>query len=199
MRGLVVGLTGYAGAGKDEAAKVLTRVGWVRVSFADPLRQALLNLDPIIDHKLDWNWHTHEVRLAEVVKSIGWEESKRSYPEIRRLLQKLGTEAGRDIHGHNCWTQIAERSMTQAMLTGKSCVLTDVRFPNELALVKQFGGILIRIERPGVGPVNSHVSDKQAFAAEDIYATLTNDGSPEKLQADLVTTITRWIGQFPPE
>ena len=194
MRSLIVGLTGYAGVGKDEAAKCLTRVGWERVSFADPLRKALYNLNPLLP-----GMQVDTIRLQDVVDALGWEEAKRGYPEIRALLQRMGTEAGRDIHGQNCWTRIAEQSMLQALLTSKSCILTDVRFPNELALIKQHGGIIIRIERPGVGPVNSHVSDQQAFDPSDIYATLTNDGSIDKLRGELVTTITRWIGQFPPE
>ncbi len=36
---MLVGLTGYAGSGKDAAAAGLTAIGWKRVSFAEPLRK----------------------------------------------------------------------------------------------------------------------------------------------------------------
>jgi dephospho-CoA kinase len=37
----LIGLSGYAGAGKDEVAKILAECEWRRASFADPLRAAL--------------------------------------------------------------------------------------------------------------------------------------------------------------
>lgn len=193
MRSLIVGLTGYAGVGKDEAAKCLTRVGWERVSFADPLRRSLYNLNPLIP-----GMQVEMIRLRDVVDALGWEESKRAYPEIRQLLQRQGTEAGRDIHGQNCWTAIAERSMSDCVLRGRSCVLTDVRFPNEVALVRQYCGIVIRITRPGIGPANAHTSEIP-IPDNEIFATIENDGDVTKLYGNLVGTITKWIGQWPAE
>jgi hypothetical protein len=38
-------------------------------------------------------------------------------------------------------------------------VITDVRFPNEADAIKQEEGILIRVNRSGVGPVNDHESE----------------------------------------
>ena len=45
---MIIGLTGYAGAGKDEAANALTAQGWRRFSFADAVRELLLEINPII-------------------------------------------------------------------------------------------------------------------------------------------------------
>ncbi len=38
-------------------------------------------------------------------------------------------------------------------------VITDVRFPNEAQAIKEKGGYVIRIDRPGVKPINDHPSE----------------------------------------
>jgi hypothetical protein len=56
--------------------------------------------------------------------------------------------------------------------------VTDIRFANEAAMIRDLGGVLVRVERPGVGPVNEHVSEVMPFEADH---TLLNDGSIEQL------------------
>ena len=55
-------------------------------------------------------------------------------------------------------------------------VFTDVRFPDEAAMIRRRGGALWRIERPGATPVRAHVSET---AAADVAAdrTVVNDGT----------------------
>jgi hypothetical protein len=55
-----------------------------------------------------------------------------------------------------------------------------VRFANEAAYIVRNGGIVIRIDRPGVGPVNGHASENVDAVAAD--ATVVNDGTPAELQ-----------------
>ena len=43
---MLVGITGYAGSGKDTAALALLNNGFERRAFADPLRAGLLGIDP---------------------------------------------------------------------------------------------------------------------------------------------------------
>jgi hypothetical protein len=38
-------------------------------------------------------------------------------------------------------------------------IITDCRFPNEAQAIKDKGGIIIRIDRPGIKPVNAHPSE----------------------------------------
>ena len=38
-------------------------------------------------------------------------------------------------------------------------IITDTRFPNEAQAIKDRGGIIIRIDRPGVKPINNHPSE----------------------------------------
>lgn len=167
----LIGFAGYAEVGKDSAADALCSIGWERVAFADPLRGALLTLNPVV-------YDQGCVRVQEAVTAMGWTAAKRTYPEIRRLLQVLGTEVCRGNFGKDCWVKIAENRIRELLKAGKKVVVTDVRFENEAALIHKLRGVVVRIHRPGRVPVNAHVSDAQRF---DANHELTNDGTLDDL------------------
>ncbi|MDP5128626.1 MAG: hypothetical protein NWP37_02495, partial [Pontimonas sp.] len=81
------------------------------------------------------------------MNGVGWEEAKRSYPDVRRLLQNLGTEAIRALDP-GFWVRIA---MKKALEADGPVVFIDTRFPNEIDAIRRQGGILVRVERPGCG------------------------------------------------
>jgi hypothetical protein len=163
---VVVGFTGYAQSGKDTAAEFLVEKGFRRLAFADILRTSLYALNPIVD--VD---HSHvftgggelaatfdtTLRVRDIVDGIGWDRAKVEYPEIRQLLQRLGTEVGRELFGENFWVE----RVTRQIHNGDRVVITDVRFPNEEAAVHNLGGKVFRIVRPGNGAANTHASEQQ--------------------------------------
>jgi hypothetical protein len=60
-------------------------------------------------------------------------------------------------------------------------VLTDLRYANELARLRQLGGVFVRVIRPGVGPVNDHPSET-ALDDQPADVTVINDASLAKLE-----------------
>lgn len=162
----IIAFSGYARAGKDEAAKVLVnQYGFRRIAYADKLRAALYTLNPIVSYVV---WRDGDgnrilptedtyVTLQNVIDTYGWDGYKASEygPEIRRLIQHLGTEVARDILGENVWVDAALRNVGD----DEKIVITDCRFPNEAQAVKDRGGYVVRIERPGVGPASDHPSE----------------------------------------
>jgi hypothetical protein len=170
--GLVIGLCGYAGSGKDCAARGLTAGGWLRIAFADGIRDVLIGINPKV---------AGPYCLREVVATSGWDEAKK-YAEIRRLLQYTGT-AVRAVIGDNAWVSVAEMKMFEA--GSQNVICTDTRFPAEVDMIREFGGAIVRITRPGVGPVNGHNSETAIDDIEPDY-NIVNDGTAEELQAKLV-------------
>lgn len=167
-----IALSGFAGAGKDEAAKVLVNeYCFTRIAFADPMREAMYALDPWVSV-----CGGHVESLSAAVDRMGWDKAKREYTEIRRLLQVFGTEVGREMFGANFWVDLAMRNASQF----ERVVFTDCRFENEAQAVREAGGQVWRITRPGVGPVNGHVSDKGLPDAL-VDRTIHNEGSVEDL------------------
>jgi hypothetical protein len=143
----IIGLVGYARTGKDTVAATLADFDFQRLSFADPIRNAVYALNPYVTEA--------GLRIQNLVDMLGWDAVKVQYPEVRRLMQVFGTEVAREQWSDSFWLDLAFNQMTEE---GKY-VITDVRFPNEAEAVRTHGGTLWRIVRPGVGPVNGHASD----------------------------------------
>lgn len=165
----LLGLCGYARSGKDSVAWRLHRWGYQRVAFADALRQVCYDLNPTIE--------LHAGRCAtlqSVVDTLGWEMTKTTYSDARRVLQRMGTEVGRAYFGANVWIDLA-----MAKITGPT-VFTDVRFPNEADAIRERGGQVWRIERHGYGPVNGHASET-AMDGYDVDWVIWNSGTLDEL------------------
>jgi hypothetical protein len=146
-----VGVIGRKRAGKDSfAARLVEAHGFVRYAFADPIKAAVLALDPLVPMPDS----VHPWRLSEVVASHGWEDAK-DVPEVRRLLQHFGTGL-RDTLGANVWRDYALRKVD---LEPRPVVITDVRFPNEASAIASRGGVLVRVVRPGLEHSDTHVSE----------------------------------------
>ncbi len=165
----LIGVSGRKRSGKDTfAARLISDHGFTKVAFAEPMRAMLKAQDPIVD------WIGDDVRIDPIhlTDVLGpdddWETAK-ELPEVRRLLQDLGTEAGRAILGENVWVDAAFRVVDE--IPGP-VVITDVRFPNEADAVDhwshyngdRFGqvrthGLLVRVTRPGLPEDDLHPSE----------------------------------------
>jgi len=166
----LVAFTGFAQTGKDSATKILEKLGYTRLSFADPVRQGIYNINPlIIIFPDEFNYEELKeefikgsrgnlvLRLKDVVDFLGWDSAKK-IPEVRRLLQYYGTEGIRNILGEDIWIQIVEKFINHNKL--KKVAISDLRFKNELDWVKNNNGKIIKINRQGVNPINNHISDR---------------------------------------
>ncbi|MGW8630572.1 deoxynucleotide monophosphate kinase family protein [Streptomyces sp. NPDC055793] len=178
---LIIGLAGYARSGKNEAAEALVQYGWRQAAYADKLREFLLAVDPVIPGP----YGTGNLRLSILIRDVGWEYAKDHYPEVRALLQRTGTQAGRKLFGSNVWVDALFRDLAEA----PALVITDCRFPNEAQAVADRGGVMIRVERPGVGPAKDKVGrvheSETALDGWRYDHTLINDGSVRDLHLKL--------------
>ena len=163
-RVILLGLTGYRQSGKSTVGRFLQSYGFTPYAFADALRAMAYAINPIIslrgappaslaDMDTDVEW-----RYAELVDLLGYETAK-AIPDMRRFLQHLGTDGLRATFGPNVWVRLlAERLDVTAPARA---VITDVRFASEAAWISERGGTLWRVERPGVGGRDPHVSEKE--------------------------------------
>lgn len=180
---MLIGLLGYAGAGKDTVASLLP--GFERRAFADKLRELALRINPDLCDNL--NGCTY---LGSLVDYHGWDKAKREIPEVRRLLQDLG-QGAREVLGDTVWIDaVLPPALPGFPPTGTydtlDVVITDVRYPNEAERILALGGKLCVVVRPGVDPVNNHASEGYAQWIERFeHSVILNDGSIDdlKLQA----------------
>lgn len=147
---IIIGLTGVAGSGKDTVRGILEReYAFAGIAFADPIRDMLTAL--LNSMGFGTEWMTKRELKEEDIPSLGL-----SY---RKMAQALGTEWGRSLK-ESLWLDIAETKV--AMFEGHDApgvVISDVRFPNEAKWVKDQGGVVWKIIRPGVEPVRAHASE----------------------------------------
>jgi hypothetical protein len=172
--GIVVGLMGYAGAGKSEVARHLReRHGFEAPHIGRPLKRM----------------------LAELLREIGYDETtiarfvdgdlKRSLiPELgvtsTEAQQTLGTEWGRNCVHQDLWLSLWLAKVDAALRAGTHIVQESVRFPNEVAALRARGGRLIEIQRPGVSAFSGHASEIMPGAADLV---IVNDGTIGELQS----------------
>lgn len=175
---MIVGLAGYAGAGKDTAAQCLIERGFRQDAFAAPLKAMAYDINPWIP-----SWSVEGQRLRDMVDDRCWDDAKKN-PHAREFLQNLGG-AVREHLGKGVWVSALRQRWRDS--SRADTVITDVRYENEaLWTLCPFVGakaaehMLIWIDRPGIGPVNDHPSD-QGLVRDYCTHVVVNDGSPEQL------------------
>lgn len=171
----LIGIGGYMTAGKDVAADYLVEHhGFVKLGMSDALSEALYALNPIIPTNLMGADMFERYRVY--VDRLGYTAAKR-HPEVRGLLQRLGTEVGRDIISRSVWIDIVTRRIEARRAQGQPVIVTGMRFQNELNAITRLGGDLVWVDRPGVvAPDTSHASEG-SVGPSDFEYTLNNTGT----------------------
>jgi len=134
---MIIGLAGRAGSGKNTAADILCELmpGARQIAFADPLKRIaadLYNLHP--NQLIDREWK------EQVIPEWGLSP--------RQILQRLGTEVGRQIHPET-WTRYVARQIEARPAV--DWIVTDVRMPNEAAMIARLSGETWWVERASAG------------------------------------------------
>lgn len=187
---MLIAFSGLKGSGKDTAAEVLVNeYGFTRIAFADGVRDAALTIDPIVPvastyGKLDESFNARIAceRLSDLVAAFGWDKIKRDIPEVRRLLQVIGTEFGRSIDP-DIWIQALYNKFPDIGSPETNYVITDCRFDNEVKFVHLKGGDVCWIERPGLVS-DGHASENPALKDKADFI-LHNDDVIEEFQEDV--------------
>jgi hypothetical protein len=175
---MIIGISGYARSGKDTVANYLVENhGFTRLAFADSMREALLRLNPNITVS-----GVQGVSLSSVVGTLGWERLKELSPDVRGLLQRLGTEVGREMFGETFWVDYL---MNKALEVKGDVVISDVRYLNEADAIKMMNGQVWRVNRPGIEAANSHASEIEMDSFNNFDVVITNDTTVEELFLEL--------------
>lgn len=182
----LIGLSGYARSGKDTVGDYLVKHhGFRKVSFAEPMRQALYALNPLV-----WVDDLGAWRVQDIVDEFGWDGYKNSLygQEIRELMQRFGTEVGRKQFGEDFWVDKASKLIDTYLWQDMNVVITDMRFVNEAKAIEALGGQTWRIERDGVVAANAHVSET-ALDTHGFDQLIRNDGSLDELYEKVEQTL----------
>ena len=144
---MIIGIIGLKSAGKDTIADYLVdNYGYKKDSFAKSLKDATAVM---------FNWDremlegsTPEARAEREIPDPWWSERLGMEWSPRFALQHLGTNVLRKQFYDGLWLSSLEHRLLTS--TGDT-VISDVRFPNEVELIRNAGGKLIHVTR-GVVP-----------------------------------------------
>jgi hypothetical protein len=162
---IVIGITGRKRSGKDTIGEYLVdQYGFVRVAFADALKEACKIIFGFTDDQVYGD-------VSKETIDEYWQHSP------REILQKVGTELFREKLPEICnnitnniWIKSVERKINNLMIQGHTrFVITDVRFPNELAFINMVGnrshGVTWKVMRPILKPRHQEPCSTTEIAA----------------------------------
>jgi len=164
----LIGIGYRARAGKDTVGDILEQsFGYERYSFAHILKEVCYMLAGSLESGDEFK---ENVQLCGLTG--------------RQLLIAVG-KALREHVSPNVWIDALD--LPGALVTYDRVVITDVRFPNEAAKIKELGGILIEVRRPGLP--DDLDETETAGAAIKWDHTIVNAGSLEDLEVMVATLL----------
>jgi len=198
---MIIGISGRMGSGKNTVGDIIEKICltnegplFEQRSFAGKLKQIASLLTGVPVEKFE------DQEFKKLNMNPEWGMT------YREFLQRLGTEAMRDGLHTNVWVnalfadynsidkliRITEEGLEEWEEGNyPNWIITDMRFPNEMEVVKEKGGITIRVVRPHgytnphTGeykemPLSYHPSETALDDAEFDYEII-NDGTIEDL------------------
>lgn len=207
---MIIGLVGFIGSGKGTAGDILLKLGFNKASFAGLVKDVtavMFGWDRVL-----LEGDTDESREFREMPDKFW-STKFGYSFTPRLaLQKMGTEAGRNVFHDNFWIDSLEKYLDPTA----DYVITDVRFLNELNFVHNHGGVIIEInngEKPfwyeTAAKANDGYITSNAYMLEEIKihesewrwihpklidGQINNNGTKEDLSDNLLMELTKFYG-----
>lgn len=185
----LLGLSGNKGAGKDTVAEYLRQQGWITISYADTLKNALQIL-------FNWDKSIFDQSTKELIDPV-WNTSP------REMCQLLGTEFLREqckFLNTNIINPLTNQQFTATYhikrthqrildilqyLPNSNIVITDVRFQDELDYIHFMGGSIIKIDRPSLqdNQYSNHPSETfvKSLTKKDVEYYVINDGTIDDL------------------
>jgi len=201
----LIGISGKMGSGKDEVGRIFQELTISKFygqdglilpfyeikKFAYKVKQVAALLTNIEVEKFE----DQDFKAKEL--SDDWFFDNHTLTG-RELLQKVGTEMGRSIHP-DTWVNalfseyvhdLRRRQNPEGGTTISegfpNWIITDVRFPNEADIIKEKGGIMIRINRP-TDIAGGHASETSLDDYDEFDLVIENDGSLDDLYLKVET------------
>lgn len=162
----VYGITGRAGCGKSTFASALGRGrSHCRLAFADPLREVALAI-------FGSAYRTQEEKAC--VDAFWHERLGDDWATGRKILQRVGTEVGRNTIAKDIWLWAMDRRLLAIMASVRDgrmsrpvVTIEDVRFDNEAEYVRELGGKVIHLTRPDM-PENTDAHASEHGVTHDL-------------------------------
>ena len=195
---MIVGISGFAGSGKDTLADFLVPHGFQKISLADPLKKICKDVFDFSDQQLwgpseyrnlpDKRYRREHSLVGNTCICCGQKhqythEFQPCYLTPRYALQLLGTEWGRHCYRH-IWVDYVVKMAAHY----PNVVVPDVRYLNEINRLQSEGAKVVRIVRSSSNPrtgMSHHSSEVEQSQIDDnrFDFVIKNEGTLEDLRS----------------
>lgn len=184
---LLIGITGLAGSGKDTVAKYLK-------SFLIKEMNEKIVILPMAKQLKEMCINYFGLTKYQVYTQEGKKEFLSDYNmTVREFLQKLGTDALRDIISPNIHILMHKNKIKKDNI--KICIVPDVRFENEFNYIKENNNITIFIYgRGGLKNIESkHKSENLHWTNKYNFQYYIDNSHSKKILKNKVFNISQYI------
>ena len=201
---MIIGVSGLAGSGKDAVAEILCRNFPVcRIALADEIKRIIGRL---YGFSVESRWGPSHLRQEESPWFKGL--------TCRRAAQVIGTETARHAHP-DTWGRFCLRDVWDILQgsgydpavgligTGdyQAVVIPDVRFLNEVEVLRKAGAHLWKVVRPGAGltgEAGEHSSEHMSRTTPDSFfdRVIENDSTLEALETKVIRAYLDVKGEY---
>ena len=162
---MIIGICGLIGSGKGTVADTLVeKHNFKKISFADKLKDGVASV-------FGWDRDMLEGKTAE---SREWRETQDDFwtketgrtITPRLVLQEFGTECMRNGFSDNIWVSLVKQEILNNPTI--NFVIPDVRFKNEVEMVKKLNGQVWVVKR-GADPVWFRMYQDIGVEPQDVH------------------------------
>ena len=185
---MIIGICGVIGSGKDTVADYLTNFHeFRRESFANSLKDAVAQV-------FGWDRTMLEGRTKQArewrEQVDPWWSDRLKMPELtpRWVLQHWGTEVCRHGFHDDIWIASLENKLRHSE---DDVVISDCRFPNEIAAIRRANGLVVRVIR---GPEPEWYDSALAFNHGENKNMLWSTSKSRLEKLKIHASETAWVG-----
>ena len=132
---MIIGICGLIGSGKGTVADILVDQGFKKVSFADKLKDGVSTIFGWDRAMLEGD--TDESRQWREQRDDFWSNETKMEVTPRLVLQLFGTDCMRNGFDDGVWVSLLKKTILE---NPGNYVIPDVRFENEINMIRDIGG-----------------------------------------------------------
>ena len=183
-----IGVVGYKQSGKDTIAEYLVRkYKFTKYAFADPIKRTCQEMFGFTDEQCwgklkevtDKYWG---VKPRKVLQIFGVEITQyylqREIPELNKIGKYFW------FHRFLMWYNKNK---------DKNIVISDVRFPHEVAALRKLEFKIIKVNRKNIVCNDKHISETEIKKIKDFDFLVHNDGTKSQLHKNISIKMEKWL------
>jgi len=150
-------LTGNIGVGKSTVADIIKKYGYTELTFAGPVKDIGLILG--FDYNDVYGTQDDKLKINEYWGVSGREFMQKFATNI--MCDELSNHIKMIMDGKTIWVKLCEKKIKDLLTQNKKILVSDGRFIDEINMIKELDGKIIKIIRNNnnYNNYNNHVSE----------------------------------------